>query len=129
MSIEDEIKAEIRRMEKKAGCKAETWSIDHFPTFYTWYKAFCWVQSRLRGEGAMWKPTYITTNFPPSHKFHDDQFSDREVVVKDFPYMRIFGDFRLFNGLTIKEFDDFLARLVPSFCELEKMHVEKKMGG
>lgn len=76
-----------------------------------------------------WEPTYITTNFPPGHKFHDDQISDREVVVKSFPYMHIFGDFRLLNGHTIKEFDDFLARLVPLFCELEKMHAEKKMGG
>lgn len=78
---------------------------------------------------AMWKPTYILTVFTPQHEFHDDQFSDREVIVKSFPYMSIFGDFRLFNGLTIKEFDDFLARLVPFFFELEKMHAEKKMRG
>lgn len=71
---------------------------------------------------AMWEPTYLITDFRPGHKFHDDQISDKEVMVKDFPYMHIFGDFRVFNGLTIKEFDDFLARLVPFFYELKQSH-------
>lgn len=76
-------------------------------------------------ETAKWEPTYITTNLPDHYKFHDDYFNE-EVVVKSFPYMHIFGDFRVFNGLTLREFDDFLARLVPIFERRKKIAEESR---
>jgi len=43
MKNERELRDEIKRMEETAGCKASTWSVRHFPTFYIYYRALRWV--------------------------------------------------------------------------------------
>lgn len=71
------------------------------------------------------KLEHIITAHSANTLFHDDEVSDGKIDIEKFPYMQIFGDFRLFNGLTIAEVEYFLSKLVPVFNELEKKHKEK----
>lgn len=71
-----------------------------------------------KGHDLLW----LETNLPPDHEFHDDQISNEEVKVKEFPYMEVFADFRVFNGLTLREIDIFLDCIARIFTELKDMH-------
>ena len=37
-------------------------------------------------------------------EYHDDMY-DEEVKFLDFPYSRLFGDFRIFNGMDLNSVD------------------------
>lgn len=62
----------------------------------------------------------LETRFPPHHRFHDDQYSDKEVQVKEFKWKFLFNDFRVFNGWTLEGMDNALTMIVEIFENLAK---------
>ena len=61
---------------------------------------------------------------PGIKHYHDDQFSDDRVKIYAFPYMRIFGDFRIFNGLPIELVDEFIGRFKEIMVEIQQAHAD-----
>jgi len=62
--------------------------------------------------------------------FHDDMIGER-VVVLVFPYSDYFGDFRMFNGIRLREMDELLTNLrqvcIDIRNESEVMQREKQL--
>ena len=61
---------------------------------------------------------------PGIRYFHDDSFTDDQIEICEFPYMRVFGDFRIFNGLPIEVVDEFVGRLKDVMVELKQNHIK-----
>jgi len=68
---------------------------------------------------------YLITDYPLDYEFHDDEITNERIIVRRFPYMHIFGDFRIFNGLPLRVVDTYLADLVPVFVQLWELHKVK----
>jgi hypothetical protein len=68
----------------------------------------------------------IIRNSKEAYYFHDDFYSDKEIVIPDFPFKDIFGDFRLFNGLPLEVVDEFVGRLRELMIELSQAHAKYK---
>jgi len=59
---------------------------------------------------------------PGIRYYHDDQFSDDRIEILDFPYMKVFGDFRIFNGLPINLVDEFIGRFKEIMVDVKQAH-------
>ena len=56
----------------------------------------------------------------PDFYFHDDYYSDEEIrIPNDFPFKHLFGDFRIFNGMRLKDMDNFLVKLKELLNEIK----------
>jgi len=58
--------------------------------------------------------------------FHDDYYSDGNIRIPDFPMKRVFGDFRIFNGLPLEVVDQYIGKIIDIFIELDKDHQKYK---
>lgn len=58
--------------------------------------------------------------------FHDDEYSDDNVVVPDFPYKSLFGDFRIFNGLSYDVVDEYVGRIRELMIALANEHAMRE---
>lgn len=63
---------------------------------------------------------------PGIRYFHDDAFTDDRLEILEFPYMGVFGDFRIFNGLPIEMVDNFVGRLKEVMVDIKQAHVVHK---
>ena len=55
-------------------------------------------------------------------KYHDDMHNE-EVKILDFPYIKKFGDFRMFNGIKLSQMDDLIGEIRALMVKLKNMHV------
>ena len=58
--------------------------------------------------------------------FHDDEYSDDNVTIPDFPYKSLFGDFRIFNGLPYEIVDEYVGRIRELMIELANEHASRE---
>lgn len=56
--------------------------------------------------------------------FHDDRWSDKEIIIPSFPMDHLFSDFRIFNGLPMEVVDDFVGELIEFFMRLKQAHFD-----
>ena len=61
---------------------------------------------------------------PGIRYYHDDQISDDRIEILEFPYMKVFGDFRIFNGLPIELVDDFIGRFKEIMVEVKQAQLK-----
>lgn len=61
---------------------------------------------------------------PGIQHYHDDQFSDDRIKIYEFPYMRVFGDFRIFNGLPIDLVDEKIGQIKEIMVEIQQAHAD-----
>ncbi len=67
-------------------------------------------------------------------EYHDDMLvekggivgRDAEVEVLPFPYMDLFGDFRVFNGIKLAQMDEFLGRIRKIMIEIANIHAQNE---
>ncbi len=63
---------------------------------------------------------------PGIQHYHDDEFTNDRVEILEFPYMKVFGDFRIFNGIPIELVDDFIGRLREVMIDVKQAHLMYK---
>jgi len=65
----------------------------------------------------------IICAYLPNKEFHDDMFKE-EVEIIQFPYMSLFGDFRILNGLRIEEVDEYVGKMRQVMVNIANRHKE-----
>lgn len=63
----------------------------------------------------------IKSDLPPYTQFHDDMLGS-EVKIKEFPFMNLFDDFRIFNLISLRDMDDLLVRISDAMIDVEHLH-------
>lgn len=58
--------------------------------------------------------------------FHDDRYTDKEIIIPGFPMDSVFGDFRLFNGLPMEVVDSFVGEIIDLFMRIRQAHFDYK---
>ena len=58
--------------------------------------------------------------------FHDDEYSDENVKISDFPYKSLFGDFRIFNGLPYDLVDQYVGEIRELMIGLANEHAKRE---
>lgn len=61
-----------------------------------------------------------------AYYFHDDFFSDGQIVIPEFPFYNVFGDFRIFNGLPLEVVDDLVGELREFMIKISQAHAKYK---
>lgn len=56
-----------------------------------------------------------------------DDFYPEKVDIKGFPFKEIFSDFRIFNGVQLKDMDTALVKIAQAFAEMNSKRA--KAGG
>jgi hypothetical protein len=64
---------------------------------------------------------HIITGLSWCTHYHDDMF-DEEVKIIDFPYIRLFGDFRIFNGISVSKMDDLIGEIRTAMIKIANYH-------
>jgi len=72
-----------------------------------------------------YKNIVVKTNKLFQNVFHDDEYSDKNVVIPEFPYCDLFGDFRIFNGLPFSVVDEYVGKIRELMIDLANEHASR----
>ena len=78
------------------------------------------------GESMNYKNIIVKTQKLMQDTFHDDEYSDKNVEIVDFPYKRLFGDFRIFNGLPYQLVDEYVGKIREIMIAIANEHASRE---
>ena len=67
----------------------------------------------------------LISAFNPHIKYHDDMYNE-EVKILKFPYMHMFGDFRVFNGIQLQDVDEILGQIRQIMINIANLNAENE---
>lgn len=66
----------------------------------------------------------IITGYNNHVKYHDDMYNE-EVKVIDFPFKKLFGDFRIFNGIRLVDMDRILGEIKKIMVNIANIYMQR----